>query len=219
MTGQSGADRWADTRQLLRELEQLDPEGYELAETEELAEVRIVEEDFQVEFPEDYRSFLLEVSAAAPGPIDFCWSIDETLEVIAEGIAEEDEEADPDTIDASWLSEEFPAPKTLAESRELSGVCPGTWPIAELSEGMFVAVVVSGPERGNLWAGGDLWYPLHLPTQPESEPDGDDEAAFERWVAARLASSARVQFAAWYGAWAAAELAELREAGAVSSAN
>lgn len=125
--------------------------GFNLNPPVELKEIKSFEEEYKIQFPEEYREFMLKVGNGGDGPphyrmLDLCSSI-KLSKQFAKGFDE-------------FLAEEFPLKEymvwegiTLSEEdkQKFERIHRGSLILGEDGCGIFWLLIITGPERGQVW--------------------------------------------------------------------
>jgi uncharacterized protein (TIGR02996 family) len=187
-----------ELRKRLAELDGLDPtravfasdaHQYRLNPPLPVERVEQIESRIGCRLPEQYRCFVTEFADGAAGP-DYGIR---PLEALLGGNEDSD-------LSAS-LGAPFPVPTNVEEMRQLGYSAPGTLSICEIGCGGYHELILTGPERGNVWVQTDGdWRPAllddsYLPSGPDVNFDTVLEAAF------RSPQGLKLEFLDWYQRW------------------
>lgn len=113
-------------------------------------QIQQVETDHHVQLPEDYRAFLLEIGNGGYGPGGKMYSLQEALLHV-----QDYKPSEPFPHTQPWLLPELPSEAELWDIPHLNGVIT----VAHHGCTIYNHLVVTGPERGHIWAediGSDL---------------------------------------------------------------
>jgi uncharacterized protein (TIGR02996 family) len=188
-----------EIRKKLEELDRLDPtravfasdsHQYRLNPPLTVERVEQIEARIGCRFPEQYRRFVTELADGGAGPDYGIRPLASLLEA---------------TGNPEWLTSfalPFPVPTNVQESRSLGYSARGALPICEIGCGGFYYLILSGPERGNVWIENPdgEWSPTlldesHFPSGPDVEIAAILEAAL------RSPPALKLEFLDWYLKW------------------
>lgn len=192
-----------DRQDPLRRRHGADKHQYRVNDPLPLSVVEGLEARCGTRLPDEYRRFVAEFGDGGAGPGYGILRLADAVEELF-GYYDEDEPGY-----RQLLSDPFPAPQTVGESRELDWPARGILPVSHIGSGSMHVLVVSGRERGSMWrwTNDSLYWPVPSPADrpqySKNSPEESRVAAVRAWERKLLSAENRYRatLLMWYEDW------------------
>lgn len=172
---------------------------YRLNPALSLEQVDAFERSYRISLPAEYRAFITSIGNGGAGPDYGVFSLSDIVQEVTS--------MHDGMLPPQFFAQPFDSPQTQDQAEALDYPAPGTAPISDQGCGYMAVLIVSGPERGNVW----LWPHSYIPhppphSSPRYEPGQNlqqQNDAWQAWAAGLLspANTYRIGFFAWYEQW------------------